>query len=264
MVFLLFALALLNYFFVSEVISTLKLVQIVMMGLLYLSLRILLPIVCGAETIILLVLMACALAESVDGIRQALGFTFSHHNLYKITGTFFNPGPYAGYLAITGSMAFAYLVEKYKEVIGLLAKPSLKVLMRPAVSLYLLFGVTAIVVLVILPVTMSRAAFLAVACCVLVIHYRNENILSFFAKLKSMWPDSEVTGKLFAVFMAIVLVGGLSFFLYIVKKDSANGRLLIWRVTTAIIADNPVKGVGIREFSGEYMRHSKKNTLKKI
>ena len=83
-----------------------------------------------------------------------------------------------------------------------------------------------------------------------------------FAKLKSMWRIL-ITGSC-SPFAWRGFVGGLSFFLYIVKKDSANGRLLIWRVTTAIIADNPVKGVGIREFSGEYMRHSKKNTLKKI
>ena len=258
LVSLLFVLALVNYLFVSEVLSSIKLVQIVMMGLLYLSLRILLPAIRCSERFILMVLMVCAIVESVYGIRQAFGLTMSNHNLYKITGTFFNPGPYAGYLAITCSMAFAYLVEKYKEVSGILSKQSFKMLSRPAVLLYLLCGVTLIIVLIVFPATMSRAAFVAVACCVFVILYRNGKIRSFFVKLKSKWPGSVVTRKLFAVFMAIVLVGGLSFFLYNVKKDSADGRLLIWRVTISMIADNPVKGVGIGEFSGEYTTFQKK------
>jgi O-antigen ligase len=258
LVSLLFVLALVNYLFVSEVIYSIKLVHIVMMGLLYLSLRILLPTIRGSESFILMVLMVCAIMESVEGIRQAFGLTMSSHNLYKITGTFFNPGPYAGYLAITGSIAFAYLVEKYKEVSGVLSKPSFKMLSRPAVLLYLLCGVTVIIVLIVLPATMSRAAFVAVTCCVFVILYRNGKIRSFFVKLKSKCSCSAVTGKLFAVFMVIVLVGGLSFFLYKMKKDSADGRLLIWRVTTSMITAKPVKGFGIGEFSGEYAMFQKK------
>ncbi len=256
LIFLLFFLALVNYMFVSEVGSSLDLIQIVMMGLLYLSLRILLPSVRGAETFILLLLMVCAIAESADGIRQALGLTMSNHNLYKITGTFFNPGFYAGYLVITGSMAFAYLVGKYKDVSGVLSKPSFKILSRLAVLLYLLCGVTSIIVLVVLPATMSRAAFVAVACCVFVILYRSGHIRSFVAKVKGKWPGSAVAGKLLIVFMVIV-VFGLSFLLYNMKKDSADGRLLIWRVTISMIADYPVRGVGIGEFSGEYAMYQK-------
>ena len=38
--------------------------------------------------------------EAVWGIRQVYGFTYSNHSLYALTGSFYNPGPYSGYLAM--------------------------------------------------------------------------------------------------------------------------------------------------------------------
>ena len=39
--------------------------------------------------------------EAVWGIRQVVyGFTYSNHSLYALTGSFYNPGPYSGYLAM--------------------------------------------------------------------------------------------------------------------------------------------------------------------
>ena len=40
------------------------------------------------------------LVEAVWGLRQLYGFTPSYHNLFKLTGSFFNSGPYSGYLAV--------------------------------------------------------------------------------------------------------------------------------------------------------------------
>ena len=38
--------------------------------------------------------------EAVRGICQLYGFSDSGHSLYAMTGSFFNPGPYSGYLAM--------------------------------------------------------------------------------------------------------------------------------------------------------------------
>ena len=37
--------------------------------------------------------------EAVWGLCQLYGFSVSGHSRYALTGSFFNPGPYAGYLA---------------------------------------------------------------------------------------------------------------------------------------------------------------------
>ena len=45
-------------------------------------------------------LMFFGMVETVWGMRQLYGFTASGHSHYALTGSFFNPGPYAGYLAM--------------------------------------------------------------------------------------------------------------------------------------------------------------------
>ena len=40
------------------------------------------------------------LIEAVSGIRQLHGFEGSNHSLFRLTGDFYNPGPYSGYLAM--------------------------------------------------------------------------------------------------------------------------------------------------------------------
>ena len=41
--------------------------------------------------------------------------------------------------------------------------------------------------------------------------------------------------------------------IYYYKKDSADGRLLIWRVSIDMIADAPLVGHGIGTFENKYM-----------
>lgn len=43
------------------------------------------------------------------------------------------------------------------------------------------------------------------------------------------------------------------FGIYQFKKESADGRLLIWKVSTHIIKDNPLFGVGFDRFKTHYM-----------
>ena len=38
--------------------------------------------------------------ETVWGLCQVYGYTASNHSLYALTGSFYNPGPYSGFLAM--------------------------------------------------------------------------------------------------------------------------------------------------------------------
>jgi len=38
--------------------------------------------------------------EAIWGMRQIYGLAISNHSLYALTGSFYNPGPYSGYLAM--------------------------------------------------------------------------------------------------------------------------------------------------------------------
>ena len=46
------------------------------------------------------VLIALGGIEAIWGLRQIYGFAVSNHSLYALTGSFYNPGPYSGYLAM--------------------------------------------------------------------------------------------------------------------------------------------------------------------
>jgi hypothetical protein len=64
-----------------------------------------------------LAFVVTGLIEAVWGLRQLYGFTSSQHSLFKITGSFFNPGPYSGWLAMVFPMALGcILTSKFHEV----------------------------------------------------------------------------------------------------------------------------------------------------
>ena len=59
------------------------------------------------------------LVEAVWGLQQLYGFKPSQHALFKFTGSFFNPGPYAGYLAVVFPLAL-YYARSYKKLKGVI------------------------------------------------------------------------------------------------------------------------------------------------
>ena len=46
-------------------------------------------------------LIAAGAAEAVWGLLQVYGYEPSNHSLYALTGSFYNPGPYSGFLAMS-------------------------------------------------------------------------------------------------------------------------------------------------------------------
>jgi O-antigen ligase len=57
---------------------------------------------------------------------------------------------------------------------------------------------------------------------------------------------------LFSVLIVVFFVG-TAVTLFYQKKDSTNGRLLIWKVSSEMIKDKPVLGHGINTFQAKYM-----------
>jgi len=54
--------------------------------------------------------------QAVCGNLQLWGYYPSHHGLFKMTGNFFNPGPYAGYLAAVFPIALGLYLNKSLNV----------------------------------------------------------------------------------------------------------------------------------------------------
>jgi O-antigen ligase len=170
------------------------------------------------------VLVACVM---VGGVLQCLyagmqgtGLFPSLHNAFPMTGSFLNPAPLAGYLAVLVCMLGAglFLDGRLQGKIRQLAWGSL--------LLFFLFVL----------LLNSRAALFATIVITTVVGYSR---LKFKRK------------KLYA---GILIVGlGLSLYgLYQVREVSANGRLFIWKNTCEMIKDHPLTGVGIDRFKAEF------------
>ena len=52
----------------------------------------------GVLQLLVWLLMAAGTVEAVWGLLQVYGYEPSKHSLYALTGSFYNPGPYSGFL----------------------------------------------------------------------------------------------------------------------------------------------------------------------
>ena len=56
-------------------------------------------------------LIAAGALEAVWGLLQVYGYEPSNHSLYALTGSFYNPGPYSGFLAMCLPLALHEWLE---------------------------------------------------------------------------------------------------------------------------------------------------------
>ena len=170
------------------------------------------------KTIIVWTLIAFGMKEAVLGLLQVYGYEPSNHSLYALTGSFYNPGPYSGFLAMCLPLAL-YEWLKGKRIWKHVAL------------------VAWVLMLVVLPSGMSRSAWLAALVAsgyVLCVHY--------WEKVCRYW-------KLFCVGGVLLIILGIGAYHW--KKDSADGRLLMWKIAfTEVIV--PWNGVGWEYVAGAY------------
>lgn len=229
-----------NYFDSGNTFST-KWILLVQLLLLFIYFRIALQ----DKTIrfyITVFFIFTGLVEAVWGLRQLYGFTPSYHNLFKLTGSFFNSGPYSGYVVVVAPLALYAMLKdgivfKRKFYIGFLPH-----YLRFTVSILAFSGVVLV-----LPATMSRAAWIAatVGCgFVLSLYYlQKKHVKDYLIRQR----------KKVIIFLCIgvVLLACGAAGIYQLKKNSADGRALIWKTTMKMIPKHPM-GVGLGQFSGVY------------
>ena len=177
----------------------------------------------------LFVMMLTGLIEAVWGMQQLHGHAYSNHSLFRLTGSFFNPGPYCGYLAVILSVCLwtALRFQKGMHYFG---------------------WVCAGAILIVLPAGMSRSAWMAaVVACGWV--YWAERI--GWEKTKAVYIRYKNATIPFVAIVAI-LAGCAIAGVYGMKRDSADGRLLMWKVTGKAIAGQPLIGTGLGGFPAAY------------
>jgi O-antigen ligase len=184
------------------------------------------------------------LVEAIWGLRQLYGFAPSQHSLFKLTGSFFNSGPYAGYLAMVFPLALHYLLFR-----------------APCTLRRVLAAITCLAILLVLPASMSRASWIAVIAGSVVVIYKKYPVFFRGLRVKPAMTGenrrlrikSAMTKRLKWVMGIIAVLFLLSAFtgMYFLKKDSADGRALTWKVSLQLIVKHPF-GVGLGNFPGAY------------
>ena len=220
--------------------------------MLYAALRIIFTAERRTMTLLLMLLCVLGIYEAWVGIRQIYGFAQSNHGLFRITGTLFNPGPYAGFIAPVFVCAAACVAryrfaERALRTWGSLRRLRSGVLLW-GVAPYLLGWVAALMTVVVLPASMSRAALVAAAVGCGALAFRVWNVRGRFRYVYRAHPLR--VGVLSG--LAVLLLAGVGAGAYHIKRPSAEGRLLMWKIDTQIMLRHPLCGAGIGNFAGAF------------
>jgi|GEM_PF-4039546 len=171
----------------------------------------------------------CGCVLTVYGFLQYLGVMKSFNPYYAITGPFHNPAPFSCHLMVTILIGVVLLFNDY-------SKRAIKNVRIGILLLYILLNSF------LLFVCGSRAAIFATVFGILILFTSRPRVRLMFNALKNV----KIWFAIGTVFLTLL------FLLYLIRPDSANGRLLIWRASLNIFLEHPVTGIGFDNFVPQY------------
>ncbi len=163
--------------------------------------------------------------QACYGILQFVGWFSSNHSQFAVTGSFDNPAGFATVLSV-GFPVGVFLFTKSGQIGKYFAAV---ILIAIAMAVFL---------------SGSRTGILAIIISSVVFFLSGSNRINVFRQLSHYRLITALGIGCLAVSV---------FILYHQKKDSANGRLLIWRVSSEMIKDRPLLGHGYGAFKAKYM-----------
>ena len=162
-----------------------------------------------------LILASCIL-QCVIALFQGTHLIPANHSVFSFTGSFYNPGPLGGYVAVGAVVTAVFWMQVRKRI------------SKFGFAILFLILVSGIIM------SRSRAAF-----------------MSLFAGLATIVVfKTRIWGFVIALGAMAVIMGLL---LYAVYPASADARILIWKVSCRIIEKEPLLGHGTGSFASQYM-----------
>lgn len=213
----------LNYVFVSPYPAAEAYGKAMALGVAYVALRLVIPF-CGRAFTRLWWVGLCAAAgyELWTGFMQLAGREASRHHLFDVTGTFFNPGPYAIFVAVVLAVSVAWWYRHGEAFAG-----------RGRWSRVGAWSVAAVAVFCfpVLVATWSRAAWVAVAVAAACLLWKAHRRMV-------LWG------------MGVAACAGVA--AYFLKQGSADGRLLMTMVAGRAWAGEWLCGHGLGGYAQAY------------
>jgi O-antigen polymerase len=181
------------------------------------------------STIVLIVLTILLVGDiqAIWGILQWSGILHSFNRYHALTGSFSNPSPMSIYMGMHLPLASVLLLS--------FRKPQNK--FESFTKIFALISIGLICT--ILPITKSRTAWIMAFIGVGLVVFLLPNFQLFFRRITDTLTKRVA---LLTVTLSIIVLAGL--FLYNFKKDSADGRLLIWKIGLSMVKENPLFGKG--------------------
>lgn len=229
--------------------SSMQWMHVQLLFILYFSIRCIVLSKRFSFLIIVFVLSLLCSYEALYGFLQLLGVAESNHTEFKVTGSFFNPGPLGGYLVATGLLSLLFVI-KYFSVAKVLLKRQVYNKYLFLIT-YLSCVISSFLFLIVLPITLSRSAivslFIVSLTYILLDKCLRRKVSNFF--------ESKRVLKITLVILlgTLCLVG-----LYKIKQDSADNRWLIWTITVKASKGNWLVGNGPGAFHVSYGRAMEK------
>jgi hypothetical protein len=195
------------------------------------------------------------------GIKQVFGYASSNHYQYSVTGSFFNPGPFGGYLVFIFALSLGIVAKMWKkdeDFLNAIKQRQFNELINIDYPLYFVAFAALVLSFILLPASMSRSAWMA-ACVVALLAVIEMGALKGVKNWFSTGRLGRVISKCKRLFvpLAFILAGvvvAVIFGVYSLKKESADSRLFSWQISAKVIADKPVTGVGVGYFGGTYAK----------
>ncbi|MDD4569686.1 MAG: O-antigen ligase family protein [Tepidanaerobacteraceae bacterium] len=102
--------------------------------------------------------------------------------------------------------------------------------------------------IIIIPSTMSRSAWISIVAVLIIIVCKELGATRVIKRLIQRYRYNTIIGLTLIVAITLSLFAGM----YYMKKDSADGRVLIWKNTISLIKEKPLTGVGFGQFGVAY------------
>ena len=212
------------------------------------------------QKVIVFLLLLAVVYEGGLGLLQLFGMEPSGNRLYPFTGTFYNPGPFACYLALSLPWAL-YSISNEQLVISNFYKSSAisnsgkssTITNCQLILSWIVVGLDA----VLLPASMSRTAWCAAVVGGIVALLGNKVIL-FGSRLKdvctknSLLPHRLSLLTLHSSLLIIIIAAAMVYGVYRMKQGSADGRFLLWKVAAGAVNPHPFEGTGWQNVAGAY------------
>ena len=163
-----------------------------------------------------LIVISCCFLQTVYGLLQYFDLV-SFHSVHTITGCFDNPAGFAACLCAGLPFAGFLLLQNNKKYIRYCG------------------GIVVVIIVMTVILSQSRAGIISIATICAIFLYQRLN-------RKRIW-------KCLLLSCCLILLFGC----YWMKKDSADGRLLIWQCSINMAKEAPWIGHGIDSFEAHYM-----------